>query len=222
MARPGAGGRVHDLVQREPFGAAGRRIHVAVTEKPRGINNNALGCFIRQVGQGMAYFGITATDAGLQAAAGGDVAAGLERHLRSVSRGRAGRHPGARLQVPSRAAGGRSAPLAVRLPPRAGRLAGAELAGGPRDRRRQRRNRARHRLRLAGGRLASREPARLPGAPASRWSTTGRRRSARGWRRWWRWCSGWRRAGRSTCWRIRSAHGWRLRPCRTSRGRRSG
>jgi hypothetical protein len=35
----------------------------------------------------MAYFGITAADAGLQAAAGGDVAAGLERHLRSVSEG---------------------------------------------------------------------------------------------------------------------------------------
>jgi hypothetical protein len=35
----------------------------------------------------MAYFGITATDAGLQAAAGGDVAAGLGRRLASVSEG---------------------------------------------------------------------------------------------------------------------------------------
>src|SRR5687767_3580611 len=36
--------------------------------------------------QGMAYFGITATDAGLRAADGGDIADGLSRRLRRLGR----------------------------------------------------------------------------------------------------------------------------------------
>ena len=86
----------------------------------------------------MAYFGITATEAGLRAAARGeDLAAGLRRLLRR-RRGRADRRPDPRLQVPSRPARRRSAPLALLAAARRRRLedsgAGRRGSASPRTR----------------------------------------------------------------------------------------
>ena len=61
-----------------------RQIHGGVTAKPQGINNNALGSGRRSFGSVMAYHGITATEAGLQAMGGGDLAAGLAGRLARV------------------------------------------------------------------------------------------------------------------------------------------
>ena len=98
----------------------------------------------------MAYFGITATEAGLRRRGRRRLEAGLARCARRRPGRRADRGADPRLQVPPRPARRRPAPLALRLPPGAGRLEDPELARGPRLRRRRRRDRPLHRLRLAG------------------------------------------------------------------------
>ena len=123
----------------------------------------------------MAYFGITASAAGLQAAApGDDLASGLRRGLEGGLGDRADRRPDPRLQVPPRPARRRPAPLALRASaPSAttgGSAAGPRASASPRT----------------GARPASAigfawpasaphpgEPRQPPAAPASPGSTTG-------------------------------------------------
>ena len=109
----------------------------------------------------MAYFGITATEGGLRAAARGEeVEAGLARAARAPA------GPDAPIVVlihgykfhpdqPTPIRTARSSRCSRRR-----RLADPELAGGARLRRRRRRERALRRLRLAGERAAPREPPR--------------------------------------------------------------
>ena len=131
----------------------------------------------------MAYFGITATEAGLRAAAPGeDLEAGLAPPPRRRRAGRADRHPDPRLQVPPRPPRRRPAPLALRASARTRDgwkirswpegLGFADDAGetGPL-----------HRLRLAGQRAAARRACSPPGAPASPVSTTAPPPTGRGW-----------------------------------------
>ena len=79
----------------------------------------------------MAYFGVTASEAGLQAAVPGeDLEAGLRRRLARRRRRRARRRAGPRLQVPPRRPRRRPAPLALRAPP--GRRRPRASGAGPR------------------------------------------------------------------------------------------
>ena len=163
----------------------------------------------------MAYFGVTASAAGLQAAAPGeDLGGRAPPPAARRRRRRARRRAGPRLQVPSRRPRRRPAPLALRAPPGRRRPAHPQLARGPRLPRRRRRERPLRRLRLAGQRADARRASSPPGAPASPASTIAPPATARGWPSSWRSCSGWRRGGRSTCSPIPSARGWRSPRCR--------
>ena len=121
----------------------------------------------------MAYFGITATDGGLRAAARGDESppgcgagwpAAADRARRSSC------WSTATSSIPTGPTPTRTA-RSSRCSPRR-RLADPQLAGGARLRRRCRRERPLRRLRLAGERAAPREPRSPPGATASPGSTT--------------------------------------------------
>ena len=99
----------------------------------------------------MAYFGVTATDAGLAAASDGEgLDEGLRRRLAGADARRADRRDGARLQVRSGAPRCRPASLALRLRPVPRLPPHPQLAGRARLRRRRRGVGPRDRLRLAG------------------------------------------------------------------------
>ena len=198
---------------------------VRVTAASRRINGSPLifACRRNGFGQGMAYFGVTATEVGLQAAAPGeDLEAGLRRRLARCP-------PTAPIVVLIHGfkfhpdlARRRPAPLALRARAARRRPRGAELAGGSRLPRRRRRDRPLHRLRLAGQRADAGEPRhhraqrlRPRLRPRRRlWRAAGRARGAAA-------AAGAGPAGRPA-WRIRSARGWRSPPCRRSPRRRGG
>ena len=162
--RPAApvGGEPAPISERRPSAVNGRasspghrRCHRELTAHPLILPASETAS-----GKAMAYFGVTASAAGLQAAAPGeDLEAGLRRRLRDGADGAPDRRAGPRLQVPSRR---RPAPTRTARSSRSARpaTAGGSAAGprGSASATTRGESGPLHRLRLAGQRADAGEP----------------------------------------------------------------